>query len=275
MGVDVNEIVSEAGVTVGALTLTSALRAACVLIAGLVIIKVVLSLTDRALNRLDRLAPLRRHIRSLLKTVLGIALILVVLDSLGVKVTSFIALLSVAGLAVSLALQNTLANIAGGIMILTAQPYSVGDYVSIDGTEGTVMAIGLSYCKFTTVDNKEIQIPNSHIASAKIVNFNRLGRRRLDLTFTASYDAPTQDVYAALRDAMARSPQILADPAPEVHVSDYGASSISYLARMWMPSADYWTVYWAVIEAARETFAAHNVEMSYDHLNVHLDRTGA
>ena len=267
---DVNEIISEAGVSVDALTLTSALQAVGTLIVGMIVIRVLLSLVDRAFQKSDRLRPLRLHVLQLCKVGLWLILILVLLDGLGVKVTSFIALLSVAGLAVSLALQNTLSNIAGGIMILTSQPFSLGDYVSIDGMEGSVVAIGLSHCKFTTPDNKEIQVPNSQIASAKITNFNRLGRRRLDLTFTASYDAPTEEVYAALRDAMARFPQILTDPAPEVHLSDYGASSISYLARMWVLSGDYWTVNWGVIEAVRETFAAHSVEMSYDHLNLHL-----
>lgn len=267
---DVSSLITESGISIGALTLTTALEALVTLVVGLVLIRILLNLSDRAFDRSDKLKPLKKHIRPIIKTLLGIVLALVVLDSLGVKVTSFIALLSVAGLAVSLALQNTLSNIAGGIMIVTAQPYGIGDYVSIGGTEGAVDMIRLAYTKLRTPDNKEIQIPNSTVASSTITNFNRLGRRRLDLTFTASYDAPTEDVYAALRDAMARFPQILDDPAPEVHLKDYGASSIEYLARMWVPSADYWTVNWGVIEAVRETFAAHGVEMTYDHLNVHM-----
>ena len=269
---DVTELISESGISVGTLTLTVVLRALGTLVVGLILIRILLTLIDRAFDRSEKLSPLKKHIRPILKTVLGVVLALVVLDSLGVKVTSFIALLSVAGLAVSLALQNTLSNIAGGIMIVSAQPYGVGDYVSIGGTEGTVDTIRLSYTKLTTPDNKEIQIPNSTVASATVTNFNRLGRRRMDLTFTASYDAPTEDVYAALRDAMARFPQILDAPAPEVHLSEYGASSIGYVARMWVPSADYWTVHWGVIEAVRETFEKHGVEMTYDHLNVHMDK---
>ena len=264
---DVSALLSDSGLSVGQVTLTAGIRALVTLAVGLAVIRVVLSLLDRGFAHSDKLSPLKKHIRPAVKTVLGIVLALVVLDSLGVKVTSFIALLSVAGLAVSLALQNTLANIAGGIMILTTQPYTLGDYVSVGGTEGTVDLIRLSSTKLVTPDNKQITIPNSTIAAATIVNFNRLGRRRIDLTFTASYDAPTQDVYAALRDAMARFAQV---SAPEVHISEYGASSISYLARMWVSASDYWTVYWGVLEAARETFAAHGVEMTYDHLNVHM-----
>jgi len=269
---DFSSLISDSGLSLGTLTLAAAIKAALTLIVGVILIRVLLSMFDRVFTRSEKLSPLKRHVRPIVKTLLAVILALVVLDSLGVQVTSFIALLSVAGLAVSLALQNTLANIAGGIMILTAQPYGIGDFVSIGGTEGTVDTIRLAYTKLKTLDNKEVQIPNSTVASATVTNFNRLGRRRMDLNFTASYDAPTEDVYAALRDAMARFPQILSEPAPEVHLTEYGASSIGYLARLWVAADDYWTVYWGVIEAARETFAAHGVEMTYDHLNVHLDK---
>ncbi len=267
---DFSALVSDSGLSIGTLTLSAALKAAAILLLGIILLRILLKLFDRGFDRSEKLSPLKKHVRPVLKTLLAVILALVVLDSLGVQVTSFIALLSVAGLAISLALQNTLANIAGGIMILTTQPYSIGDYVSIGATEGTVDVIGLSSTKLVTVDNKQITIPNSTVASATITNFNRLGRRRIDLTFTASYDAPTEAVYAALREAMERFPQLTAPP--EVHLSEYGASSIAYLARMWVRSSDYWTVYWGVLEAARETFAAHRVEMTYDHLNVHLDK---
>ncbi len=265
---DLNALLSDSGISIGTLTLAVAARAALTLVAGAALIRILLTLFDRAFERSEKLSPLKRHVRPVVKTALVVVLALVVLDSLGVKVTSFIALLSVAGLAVSLALQNTLANIAGGIMILTTQPYGIGDYVSIGATEGTVDLIRLSSTKLVTPDNKQITIPNSTVAAATITNFNRLGRRRIDLTFTASYDAPTQEVYAALREAAQRFPQITS--APEIHLSGYGASSISYLARIWVKASDYWTVYWGVLEAARETFEAHHVEMTYDHLNVHM-----
>ncbi len=265
---DLNALISDSGITIGTLTLAAAIRSLLTLVVGVVVIRILLTLMDRGFDRSEKLAPLKKHIRPAVKTVLGVVLALVVLDSLGVKVTSFIALLSVAGLAVSLALQNTLANIAGGIMILTTQPYGLGDYVSIGGTEGTVDLIRLSSTKLVTPDNKQITIPNSTVAAATITNFNRLGRRRIDLTFSASYDAPTQEVYKALREAASRFPQLTS--APEVHLSAYGASSIDYLARLWVKSGDYWTVYWGMLEAVREAFEAHNIEMTYNHLNVHM-----
>lgn len=237
---------------------------------GMLLIRVILRLCDRAFDRSERLAPFRTYLRSTLRAVLYILLALAVLGSIGVEITSFVALLSVAGLAVSLSLQNTLSNVAGGVMLLISKPFTVGDYVSCDGIEGAVRAVDLAYTTFTTVDNKEIFVPNSQIVTAKIVNYNALGRRRVDLTYTVSYDAPTETVRTAILEAVAAFPQVTDEPAPTVVLSEYGASSISYLARLWVSAADYWTVYYGMNEKVRETFAAHGVEMTYDHLNVHM-----
>ena len=135
---DFSSLLSDTGISFGTLTLAAALRAAAVLVVGVILIRILLTLFDRAAGRSEKLSLLRRQIRPILKTLLGVVLALIVLDSLGVEITSLIALLSVAGLAVSLALQNALSNFAGGIMIITAQPYGLGDYVSIGGTEGTI-----------------------------------------------------------------------------------------------------------------------------------------
>ena len=212
---------------------------------GMLLIRVILRLCDRAFDRSERLAPFRTYLRSTLRAVLYI-------------------------LAVSLSLQNTLSNVAGGVMLLISKPFTVGDYVSCDGIEGAVRAVDLAYTTFTTVDNKEIFVPNSQIVTAKIVNYNALGRRRVDLTYTASYDAPTETVRTAILEAVAAFPQVTDEPAPTVVLSEYGASSISYLVRLWVSAADYWTVYYGMNEKVRETFAAHGVEMTYDHLNVHM-----
>ena len=237
---------------------------------GMLLIRVILRLCDRAFDRSERLAPFRTYLRSTLRAVLYILLALAVLGSIGVEITSFVALLSVAGLAVSLSLQNTLSNVAGGVMLLISKPFTVGDYVSCDGIEGAVRAVDLAYTTFTTVDNKEIFVPNSQIVTAKIVNYNALGRRRVDLTYTASYDAPTEDVKSACMDAVAAFPAVLTDPAPTVYLSNYGASSIEYTIRCWTATDAYWDTYFKMYERLRNTFAKHNVEMSYDHLNVHV-----
>jgi small conductance mechanosensitive channel len=133
-----------------------------------------------------------------------------------------------------------------------------------------VTAIDLCYCSFATPDNKEIYIPNSQISAARIINYNRLGRRRIDLNFTASYDAPTETVKTAIREVLDGLPQILSDPAPAIWLSEYQSSSIQYVVRVWVAAADYWDVYYGITEGVRESFDRHNVEMTYDHLNVHV-----
>lgn len=257
----------------GALTLDKVVHVLLLILVGVVVIRVVLKLLDRVLARSKSLKSLSRYIHSVAKISMAFILVLMVAEDVGIHTTSLVAMLSVAGLAVSLALQNTLSNVAGGIMLLVTTPFQVGDYVEADGISGTVHAIDLSYTAILTIDGKEIFVPNSQLSGTKIINYTILGRRRVDLNFAASYDAPTATVKRAIGEVLEDIPQIIAEPAPEIHLSDYQASSIQYVVRAWTAAADYWTVYYAIQEGVREAFDRHGVEMTYDHLNVHiLDR---
>lgn len=272
---NVDETLSDLGVKVnlGALTLNKVVHVLLLALIGVVVIRVILKLLDGMLARSKSLKSLSRYIHSVAKIAMTVILVLMVAEDMGIHTTSLVAMLSVAGLAVSLALQNTLSNVAGGIMLLVTTPFQVGDYVEADGISGTVHAIDLSYTAIITIDGKEIFVPNSQLAGTKIVNYTVLGRRRVDLNFTASYDAPTATVKQAIGEVLEDIPQIIAEPAPEIHLSDYQASSIQYVVRAWTTAADYWTVYYAIQEGVREAFDRHGVEMTYDHLNVHiLDR---
>jgi len=266
---DINAILS--GVTVGAITLSGVLRGLLLILVGMIIIRIVLNIVDKMLDKASRLSSLRVYIRSVIKILLWFVLVLIVAPSFGINVTSLIALLSVAGLAVSLALQNTLSNLAGGIMVLLSKPFDVGDFIESEGISGTVAGVDLAYTTIVTLDNKEVFVPNSHISAAKIINYNRLGKRRVDLNFTASYDAPTAAVKKAIQEVVdAQGSLILTDPAPAILLSAYLNSSIQYTVRVWVDAADYWTVYGNINEGVRESFARHNVEMTYEHVNVHL-----
>lgn len=252
------------------MSLISVLRVVALILIGVIAIRVVLNLLERMLERSKSLVSLRTYIVSVARVLLYFLLCLVVASSMGIEVTSLIALLSVAGLAVSLALQNTLSNLAGGIMLLVAKPFQVGDFVEADGNSGTVQAIDLAYTTLTTGDNKKIYVPNSQISATKIINYTAMGCRRVDLSFTASYDAPTAAVKKAIQEVLDTLPQIQQDPAPVIYLTEYQASSIQYQVRLWTSCDDYWTVYFAIMEGVRESFARNNVEMTYDHLNVHL-----
>lgn len=252
------------------LSVVSIIRVVLLILVGVILIRVLTKLMGRMLERSKALASLRVYILSVFRIGLWFLLVLIAAESVGIPTASIIALLSVAGLAVSLALQNTLSNVAGGITLLITKPFQVGDYVEADGVSGTVKAVDLSYTTFTTIDNKEIFIPNSHLSSVKIVNYTTSGKRRVDLNFSASYDAPTQTVKDAIREVVDSIPEIIRDPEPVIWLSAYESSSIQYVVRAWTTTEDYWDVYYTLQEGVRESFARHGVEMTYDHLNVHL-----
>lgn len=268
----IQSLIKTAGSTLGIenLTLWSLLRVAVMILAGWLVIRLLMRMADRLLDQSKSVAAIKSYIHTALNIFLWFLLALMLAETLGIKATSIIAMLSVAGLAVSLALQNTLSNLAGGLVLLVTKPFSPGDYVEADGVSGTIAGITLSYTTFITPDNKEIFVPNSQLSAAKIINYNVLGKRRMDLNFTASYDAPAAQVRAAIEEVLAAIPGILDDPAPVVYVSEYQSSSIQYLVRLWTAAGDYWNVYYALIEGVRESFDRHGVEMTYDHLNVHI-----
>ncbi len=236
----------------------------------IIAVKTIGGVVARVLNRSHLETTLSKFIQSMLRVVLYFVAILIVLGSLGIDVTSLIALLSVAGLAVSLALQNTLSNLAGGIQLLLTKPFSVGNYVEAGANSGTVQAVGLAYTVLVTPDNKVVYVPNSDIASARIVNYNGKDTRRIEIKVTASYDAPIQTVKDTIHALIAGDERIHAQPAPFVAVSQYGASSIEYTLRVWCAAKDYWDIYFRLMDEMKPAFDQAGVEMTYDHLNVHI-----
>lgn len=268
----VEELLQIVGRTVGIknLTLGDLLRVAVIVLVGWLAIRILMRMVDRLLDKGKSVAAIRSYIRTAIHVFLWFLLALMLAGTLGVETTSLIAMLSVAGLAISMALQNTLSNLAGGLVLLITKPFAVGDYVKADGVSGTIANLTLAYTTFITPDNKEIFVPNSQLSAAKIINYNALGRRRMDLKLTASYDAPTRQVRAAIQEALSAISGILDEPAPAVYLSEYQSSSIEYLVRLWTLSGDYWNVYYALLEEVRESFARYGVEMTYDHINVHI-----
>lgn len=252
------------------LTLEKLVPAIIILVVDLFLIKILTKLFDRLLGRSKVSKSIHGFLRSAFRILLYSITGLMVADTLGFDVSSLVALLSIISLGISLALQNSLANVAGGIMVLTNQPFHVGDWVEVGGVSGTVLEIGMSYTKLQTADKKEIYVPNSEISGTKIVNYTAAGQRRVDLTFTASYDAPTDVVKAALLEA-AMQPAVLAEPAPFAGVESYGDSAVKYVLRVWVATADYWDVYYAINESVRVCYDEAGITMTYPHLNVHLD----
>lgn len=268
----VDEVLQTVGEKIGikALSLGLVVKVAVTALVGILIIKLLMRMVDRMLERSKSMHAIKNVVHTAVSVVLWILLALTLAEALDVNVTSIIAVLSVAGLAVSLALQNTMSNLAGGLVLLVTKPFTLGDYVEVDGVSGTISAVNMAYTAFVTPENKQIFIPNSQMAATKIINYSALGRRRVDLKFTASYDAPVVRVRAAIEEAISTIPEVLDDPAPVVYVSEYQASSIEYLVLLWVASGDYLKARYAMIEAVRESFNHFGVEMTYNHLNVHI-----
>ena len=244
--------------------------AAVLVVVGLVVIKLLLRLLDRAMGRFDLDAGIRRLLRSGLRIVMLFVLILIVLSYLDISITSLVAVLSVVGLALSLAVQNLLSNVAGGIQLLSTKPFAPGDFIEAGGVSGTVAEAGTFYTKLRTIDNKLIQVPNSQIAGEKIINYSAEPLRRVDLKVSASYDAPIELVKTAILRVLGEHPKTLATPAPLVRVLNYGESAIEYTVRVWCANADYWDVYFDVLEGIKDSFDANGIEMTYNHLMVHM-----
>ena len=246
-------------------------KAVVMLVIGILAIRIVMKVLKTTLERSKLEKAAHSLITSLAKVALYVLLGLIVASSLGIDVSSIVALASVLTLALSLALQNMLTNVMGGFTILTTHPFRSGDYVEIAGQSGTVQEINMTYTKLSTPDNKVISIPNSAVVAAQIVNYSAESTRRVEVAVSASYDAPTQKVIDALALAGTMD-KVLLDPAPMAVLTGYGDSAIHYSLRIWVKTEDYWDVYFALNQRVKTIFDEQGIAMTYPHLNVHLDK---
>ena len=247
------------------------LPAAFLLAVGILAIRFGTKLVKGILTK-SKLEPIAVNlILKVAQTVAYILLGLMVASRLGIDVSGIVALASVLTLAVSLSVQDLLTNLISGFTLLYTKPFSAGHYVEIAGQGGTVQEIGLTYTKLTTPDNKIVSIPNGAVTSAQIVNYTITGKRRVDFTITASYNASPAKVMAALKQA-AQVPTALADPAPFAGTKNFGDNSIEYVLQVWSTTDDYWTTFFEINKSIEEVFAREGVEFSYPHVIVHMDK---
>lgn len=244
--------------------------AAITLLICLLVIHAVGKVLRRLLGK-SKLDPrVQKYLASGIRLMLYIITALIIIDSLGIPVTSLVALLSVGSLGLTLAAEDILGNVAGGLVILSSRPFAIGDFIEASGTSGTVQEITLNHTKLVTPDGLTVMLPNKALSSSQMTNYTVLGRRRISQKVTASYDAPTETVKAACRKALDQTPNLLADPAPSVYLTNYGDSSIEYTVYCWSTPENYWESYLSLGENLRNAFADFGVEMTYNHLNVHI-----
>lgn len=252
----------------GGFSWTKLISAAILLVVCGVLIKLILKATDRMLGRSRLDKAVHPFIRTIVKLVLLFTAIMLIAGTLGVDTSSLLALLSVAGLAVSLALQNVLSNMASAVILLTTKPFQIGHFIEMGSVSGTVVKIGAICTDILTLNNQLVHVPNSEITGSTVTNYTASDKRRLEYRITASYDAPVEDVKAALLRA-AEHPLRMQDMQPIARVNGYGESAIEYVLFLWIRPKDYMDVYYDVLENVKREFDAAGIEMTYPHINVH------
>jgi small conductance mechanosensitive channel len=243
--------------------------ALAIFIIGKYIVKMITRLAKKLMEkaRVDNI--LVNFIGSIINTILLLFVVVAALDQLGVDTTSLIALIGAAGLAVGLALQGSLQNLASGVMLIVFRPFKDGDFIDAAGVMGVVEDIGIFTTTMRTGDNREIIVPNGSIFGGTITNFSKRETRRIDMVFGIGYDDDIKKAKDILNRLIEEDERILKDPAPLVAVAELGDSSVNFNVRPWCKTADYWNVYFDFHEKVKLTFDAEGISIPYPQMDVH------
>ncbi len=244
--------------------------AIAIFIIGRFVIGIVTGIVKRIMIKSKTDETLVKFIVSLAKTALLLILFIAVLNQLGIQTTSFIAIIGAVGLAIGFALQGSLANFASGVLLIAFRPFKLGDFVEAGGTVGVIEEISMFSTIMKTPDNKEIIVPNSNITGGNITNYSAKETRRVDLVFGIGYDDDIKKAKQILERLVSEDERILKDPAPVVAVSELADSSVNFIVRPWVKSADYWGVYWDMTEKVKLTFDAEGISIPYPQQDVHM-----
>lgn len=247
------------------------------LILGLAVLIIGIKVSKFIVKRIGKgkaFLKLDRGVQSFIRSFIRIALYIAVISSVamiwGIPSTTFVTLLTSAGVAIGLALQGALSNFAGGLLILLFHPFRVGDFIEGGGVSGTVTDITVIYTKLLTPDNKVVTIPNGTLTNANITDYSVMPTRRIDLTVSASYDSDIDKVRSVLTQVAADHELILKDPAPFIAVTKHNTSSVDYLFRVWCKKDDFWTVNFDSWERIKKAFDENGIEIPYQKIDVNL-----
>jgi small conductance mechanosensitive channel len=249
---------------------TSLVLAIAIFVVGRLVSKLATQVAQKALTRAKVDETLVRFVGNLVYAVLLTFVILAALEKLGVKTTSFVAVIGAAGLAVGLALQGSLANFASGVMMIIFKPFKSGDFVEAAGTSGSVAEIGIFTTILKTPDNKTIIIPNSKITEDCITNFSAEKNRRIDLVVGVAYSDDLKKVRSVLEELVQGDSRILKDPEPTIAVAELADSSVNFVVRPWVNSADYWKVKFELTEAIKVRFDSDGISIPFPQRDVHI-----
>lgn len=244
--------------------------AALILIVGFKVIGIIRKMVRRSLERAEVEITLLRFLDALLNAVLLFLLIFMAAQQLGMNTASIVAVTGSAGLALGLALQGSLANFAGGVLILFMKPFRVDDYIVTEEGEGTVYSIGLVYTTLLSIDNKKVVIPNGTLSNMTITNVTTMEKRRLDLTVTIGYQADLKRAKELLETLYADSPEIIKEDGITVYVDSLTGNGVMVGARGWVKTEDYWPLRWRLLEEIKFTFEREGIEIPYNYMNVRM-----
>ena len=239
-----------------------------VLFFGIILIKIFLNIIRRILNRTKMEKIALGFSLGILKTVLYLCLILALLSIIGIQITGILTALSALLLAVGLALQGIIANAANGVVVVSSKMFEKGDYISVDGQEGTVIKINFLYTTIITADNKRITIPNSTMINNPVVDYNSCKTRRIEWRLSVAYETDVEKVKKIVNDCMYSNGKVLLDPAPMCRLISLGSSSIDFVARCWCDCEDYWSIYYDVLELIYDEFKRNNISIPYNQLEI-------
>ncbi len=244
-----------------------------IFIVGRLISKWIVRIVKNVLKRSGMDSILINFVSSILSALLLLVVIIAALNQLGVNTTSLIALIGAAGLAVGLALQNSLQNFAAGVMLIVFRPFTDGNYIEAGGTSGVVEKIGIFSTLMRTGDNREVIVPNSAIYGSNIVNFSARETRRIDMTFGIGYEDDIKKARDIMRSIVTADERILDEPETVIAVSELGDSSVNFIVRPWVKSSDYWPVYWDLNEKIKIAFDENGITIPYPQMDMHMHRS--
>ena len=241
-----------------------------VLVVGYIAVKVATKIFHNAMDHSKLRGTMGNFLTTLVKTALLCLYVIILLSMLGVDTTSLVAIFSVLTLAISLAVQGVISNLASGIMLVVTKPFEEGNFVDIDGSCGTVEQINITCTKLRTGDNKVITVPNSSITSSTVINYSAKETRRVDLTFSVAYGSDVEKVKAVILGVIAKHEKILDTPAPLVRLTEHGASSLDFVTRVWVKQADYWTVSFDLKEQVLAALEGNGFSIPFPQMDVHV-----
>lgn len=237
---------------------------------GRKLIKYVKVFVNKLLGRQNFDPSVVSFLKSVIDIVLTAALLITIVNILGINNSSFVAILASAGVAMGMAMSGTLQNFAGGVMILVFRPYRIGDYIQAQGQEGTVKEIHIFNTEITTVDNKTVFIPNGGLSSNVIVNYNNENTRRIDMVIGVEYGTDYDFAKSTIKDIIQSDERILLDPAPFVALKTLNESSVDILIRVWVNTSDYWDAYFNLNEQIYKIFGKKRIGIPFPQMTVHL-----